>query len=209
MRRAVRVAGLILFAYLMQSTVLPHLKIGGLMIEYMVITLFTIGYACGYYAGLVGGVFCALLMESLSGDLPGLTSAICVGAGAFGAWLATRLQAFEKPGRRRLEVYVKRFTPMVAIVLFVALKETIYIVYFYLTGTSIVFGHWLKMVLAGLLAGVFSLVLLPLTYNFLLRSPESTYMARQMRKRRMKKKPKEVEPVTKPQGVPAEGGMDT
>jgi len=101
--RAWRIIMTVLLAFLIQSTALPHLRIGGRIVDLIVITGYTIGYAAGAYAGLTAGLLSALIMEVLAGDLPGLTAVLCFAAGGFGAWSAARLIRLSIPGKRVLE----------------------------------------------------------------------------------------------------------
>lgn len=210
MRRALRITAAVLLAFLLQSVVLPYFKISGVIIDLIVITLYTIGYALGPYAGLTAGMLCALVMEVLSGDLPGLTAVVCIGAGAFGFWSAQKIRLFRRPGRRALEQNIKQFAPVAAVALFEMGKEALYVVYFYLTGMDIVFRHILRILWAGIEVGLFSLFLIPLITGFLRRKPEDTWLAKRIRKRqaRVKARPVQSKPAGDARGMPSEGGTD-
>lgn len=211
MRRALRTAFVVMLAFLVQSIILPHFKINGVILDLIVITLYTIGYALGPYAGITAGLLCALVMEVLSGDLPGLTAVLCIGAGAVGFWSAQRIRQFRRPGRRAMEQNIKRFAPVVAVALYEMAKEALYVVYFYLTGMDIVFRHVFQTVWAGVEVGLFSLLLIPLIAGFLLRRPEDTWLARRIRKRQARAKARPVKAKTAggTPGMPSKGGMDT
>lgn len=215
MRRVFRAVFMVLLAYLVQATILPYFKIAHMMLDLLSITLYTIGYAFGLYGGLMAGGLAALIMEVSAGDLAGLISVFCVLAGAFGAWTTIRLRSFRIAGKRRREQRVKQFAPMVAIALFVMAKELVYVGYFYITGMDMTFWHIMKAVIAGLYAGGVSLVLLPLIYNFLVRSPEETMLAKWAQKRKDKNKERQKKQKSKEEAkglgdagvvIPAEGG---
>ncbi len=172
MRKAARTVVLLLFAYLIQSAMLPYLKINGVMLDLVSVTLYTIGFTYGYYAGAMAGLLAALVMEVVGGDLPGYISVACVLAGGFGAYVAVRVSRFTRVGKRGLERAVKQFAPMVAVGIYVIAKEAVYVVYFYLTGVDIGFIHIFRMLLAGVLAAVSSLALIPLLYGVLTRKPK-------------------------------------
>lgn len=220
MRKALRVVVAVLTAYLLQATVLPYFKINGVMLDLVSITLCSIGFAAGPYVGLTAGLFGALLLEVLGGDLSGYTAVYCIVAGGFGAWIAIRVRNFKRVGNRALEKLVKRFAPMVAFGVFELAKETIYVIYFYLTGVDIVFIHIFRVLIAGLETMLFSLVLMPLIRGFVLRGPEDTLLAKWLRKRQAKSGPKPLEPEMTPAGretskedgavviTPAEGGTE-
>lgn len=213
MRKVARVVVAVVLSFLLQSTVLPYLKLGRVMLDLMSITLFTIGYALGLYAGVMGGLLGAMIMEVLGGNLPGLSAAACLAAGAFGAWMAMRIRGLTLVGRRGLEGIIKRFAPMVLIALFVLVHEFINLAYFYLTGTDITFSLVFKVLLAAFWAGVFSLVLMPLIYGFVRRKREDTLIAKWVRrqKARNRRKAKDIDPVKPMEGaapLPTEGGTD-
>lgn len=209
MRRAIRVTIAVVLAYLIQSTILPSFKVGGVMINLMVITLFTCGYAAGLYTGLTAGVFGALLMEVASGDLQGLTAVACIAPGVIGAWLAKRLRGFSLPGKRTAEQYIKRFAPVIVIALIVTGIELLYFAYFYLTGMDVGFSHFLRCVWTGILAGLCALVLMPLLYNFMLRKANDTLWAKWARKRKAKRAAKKVAPPKdEPDTTVSEGGTE-
>lgn len=208
MRKAFRVAVVVLLAFLLQSTLLPLFKINGIIIDLMSIVLFSTGYAFGLYSGLTAGVFSALIMESISGDLPGLTAVICVGAGGAGAWVGTKVKEVELPGQRRLERRIKRYAPMVLICVFVMLKEFLYIVYFYLNGMEMSLYHLGQMIQSGVYTGAAALAVHPLLQWYLARKPGETLVARVKARRREKTSPKKIGEKEKVMGLPFEGGTD-
>lgn len=189
MRKALRVAALTVLAYLVQATVLPYFKISGVMLDLVSITLFSIGFSAGYYPGLMAGLLEAWLMEAVSGDLPGLTAAICVLAPLFGAYIAVKIEnihitnietrSLSIEGRpvqaryvevskwRNFKRAMKRFGPMIAVGGYVLAKEAVYATYFSLTGVDLQFIHYFRVFIAGIYAMIFSLALVPLIYRFL------------------------------------------
>lgn len=173
MRKVYRSVLMLLCAYLIQSTILPYFKVNGVMLDLISIALYTIGFSMGYYAGVMAGLFEALVLEVVGGDLPGLTSIACVVAGAFGAYLAIRIGKIQKVGKRGLERTIKQFAPMVGIGIFVAAKEIVYLGYFYLTGVSIGFSHVSRVIIATVEVIMFSLVLIPVGYGLLMRKPKA------------------------------------
>jgi len=195
MRRAFRVTFLVISAFLLQTTALSYFKMSGVMLDLLAILVCAAGYACGMYVGMASGLLAALLMEVMAGDLHGLMMVTYVGAGAYGAWVAGRLSEFTRVGNRMQERLVKRFAPMLAIGLFIIAKETIYVMYFYLSGVDITFMHIFRVAFAGLETVVFSLPLLPLTYWFLLRKPEDTILAKWFTKRKREEQPRPVIPA--------------
>ena len=190
MRKALRVTFAVLFVYLLQTTVLPYFKINGVMLDLLAITMCCIGFSCGMYTGFTAGLFAALIMETVSGDLAGLTAVTYIGAGPFGAWLRRRILEFTRVGNRAQERAIKQFAPMVAFGFYVALKETIYLLYFYLTGVDIGFIHIFRVLFAGLQTMLLSFLLLPLEHWYLTRRPEDTFLGRLVAKRRKEKKGK-------------------
>jgi len=211
-RKAVRIGAAIVLAYLTQSVFLPHLRVGGVMIDVFTITVFTAGFACGWYAGLTGGLLGALLLEALSGDMPGLITVASLGAGALGAGLGRSLPLLALAGRRGLEKTIRRFGPMVAVGLYCIVKEAVYVAYFYLVGVDLAWIHVKVPVLSGLLAALAALPLVPLLRNFMLRAPQDTFLAHRLGKRRERKENKErkkkKQPATAGVGAPdvPEGG---
>lgn len=206
MRKAVRVTVAVLLAYLLQAIVLPHLKINGVILDITTITLFSIGYSLGPYAGLTAGMLSGLIMEVVSGDLPGLTAAVCVAAGGFGTVFAKKIHNINRPGQRRVEHNLKRFLPIVLIALFELVKESIYIGYFYLIGTEIVLRHFGRVLWASLEVGLAALVLMPVIIRFLRRRPEDTLLAKWRSKRQLHEQM--AEQTGDASGTPPKGGMD-
>ena len=206
MRRALRVAAVVLLAFLLQSTMLSYFKVSGVVLDALTIALCSVGYALGIYAGLTAGLLGALLMEVMAGDLHGIMAVVCVGAGAWGAWAAGRIGGFTRVGNRMLERLVRRFAPMLAIGLFVLIKESVYVFYFYLTGVDIGFMHFFRAIFGAILAAVFSLLLLPVTYWFLMRRPEDTFLARLFARRQAKARPRPVAPGPRQPGRPMREG---
>ena len=196
MRRALRVLVAVLSAYLIQAIILPDFKIAGVMLDVITITLYACGFSLGMYAGIAAGLLGAMILETVGGDLAGLTSVLCVTAGVWGAWVHRRLSAFSLVGNRRRERLIKRFTPMLAVGAFIVCKELLYLAYFYLTGVDIVFIHIFRVVFAGVLGAAASLALLPLWRFFLLRRAEDTLLARRIRRHREKKEGGQTSPET-------------
>lgn len=211
MRKAIRVTVLVLVAYLIQTTMLSHLKVSGVMIDLVPVVLFTIGYVLGPYPGLMAGLMAGLLLEISYSDLAGLTAALCLIAGGLGAWSAVRLSAYDLPGRRKLERNIKRYAPIVVMILYELGKETIYLVYFYLTGMDVLTAHWIRLFVAGLLVGLASVVVMPFVRHMLTRKPEDTFFAKRRRKWKArleeKKKEKELKEI-KTQETPSELPLD-
>lgn len=208
MRKAFRVVVVVLLAFLLQSTLLPLFKINGIIIDLMSIVLFSVGYVFGLYPGLTAGVFSALIMESISGDLPGLTAVICVGAGGAGAWMGMNIKGIERPGQRRLERRIKRYAPMVLICVFVMLKEFLYVAYFYLNGMEMSFYHIWQMIQSGVYTGAVALVVYPLLQWYLERKPGESLVARVKAKRSEKTSPKKIAKKEEAVALPIEGGTD-
>lgn len=208
MRKAIRVTVAVLLAYLLQATALPYLKINGVMLDLVSVTLFTIGYALGLYAGLSAGLLAALIMETSTGDLSGITAFACVTAGIVGVVLKRWLAKLSMPGNRTREKLIRRYAPIVVVGAFCWAKEAVYVVYFYLTGVEIEFMHIVRFLIAGLEAMAASLVLLPLIGNLLTRAPGHGIIARRLRKRRLRRKPKQAAPETAPAPASPKGGMD-
>lgn len=207
-RQWVRAAIAVLVCYLVQSTVLPHLKIGGVLIDLMTITLYGIGYTLGPFTGLTQGALAALIMEVASGNLPGLTSILCVGAAAFGFWTAHRFRFVALAGKRQLESLVRQFGPILCVTAFELVKEAIYIAYFYLNGAEIQPFHVTNALFSGLIVAGLSLLLIPILHNYLTRTPGESFLAKWLRKWNKKRKPKTATPVIESISTPTEGGTD-
>lgn len=195
MRTILRIVFVILLAFLLQSTLLPYLRIAGMLPDVITITLFTVGFSLGLYYGLMTGVFCALIMEVASGELPALISVICLLAAALGAISVKRIDRIQMPGRRGVERRVKQLAPMILIALFVMAKELLYSAYFYLVGMRLSLMHLMRPIAGGLYTGVSALLVFPVVSGFLLRKPEDTMVARWQKRRREKKEAKPVKPT--------------
>ncbi len=206
MRKAVRSGAFILLAYLFQATALTYFKVNGVTLDLVSVVLYTVGFSLGLYAGVTGGLLGALVMEVVSGDLPGVISVSCVAAGALGALVGKRVREFTRVGKRTQERLVKRFAPMVVVGLFVIVREAIYVVYFYLTGVDIVFMHISRMLIAGVFAALVAVPLLPVLYGFLTRKDEETFVAKWRRKQKTKGEAKSLSPVKPPPAASPEGG---
>ncbi|MCL1795309.1 MAG: hypothetical protein FWG37_00315 [Clostridia bacterium] len=189
MRRAMRTLLVLLTAYLMQTTVLPHLKIYGVMEDLCTIALFAAGYYLGTYGAVTSGLLMGLWMETLTGELGGLIAVVCLATGSIGAYVAHRAGNLDRAGKRGMDRFVRWFVPAVVISLIVVGRESIYLVYFYLTGVEIRPIHFFRVALAGLIVGVTALPLLPLIGGFILRTKEDAYLARRIERWKSKKKP--------------------
>lgn len=191
MRKAIRVAVLVLLSYLVQASLLSSFKLNGVMVDLMTITVYTIGYAYGVYAGITAGTAVSMIVEVTSGDPAGL-SVVYVAIGFLGYWLVRQMRMFQRAGSRTLEQNIKRVAPMVFLALIVIAKESVYLAYFYLTGMDIALGHVLKVLLAGVVTGIAGIVLLPLMFRILRRGPEDTFIGKWKARRKEKGKGKPV-----------------
>lgn len=205
MRKALRIVFALLLAYLVQATILPYFRINSIIIDVITVVLYTTGFACGLYAGFVTGLLGALLQEVLSGDLPGLTALIAIAAGWVGAYVARFTRLYERNDNKRVERLVKRVTPILAVGMLVLVREGVFILYFYLTGTEMKLMHFLRALQCCLITMACASVLMPFVSGFILRERENTFLAKRLRKRKNKK-------VAKPLGLtiklPEDGSRD-
>lgn len=205
-RRMLRLAILLLLAYLLQATVMPYLRISGVALDLCMVSLVCASMALGPYYGMGAALFMALLLEIAGSDLPGMTTAVCLLAGAWGAYADFRLRHMTGvPGKRPSRV-LKRMLPMLCVGLPVAVKESLFVAYFYLTGVDIAFVHVWRVFLASLLATLAAIPLLPLITNFLLRRPDQTLLARRIARQRARKAPVPIETTTEDAAAP--GGTE-
>lgn len=206
MRQYLRVTALVVLSYLVQSTVLPYMKINGVIIDVMSIAMFTLGYAMGPYIAVPAGLLSALIMEVVSGDLPGLTTVYCIAAPSLGAWAVWYIP--RKTESMRDPRTIRWVAPMLLLALYGAVKELPYWAYFYLTGMDVGWSQIYKSLLSGLIVGALSFLLFPLIRGFLLRRPEDTLLAKWIQRRKAKRKPKSVVKEGEMPAFPAEGGVD-
>lgn len=195
MRKALRIVFALVLAYLVQATMLPYFRIGGIIIDVITVVLYTTGFACGIYAGFVTGLLGALMLEIMSGDLPGLTALMAVAAGVLGAYVARRTSVYHRNDNKRLERLVKRVVPIFAIGVLVLVRESVFLLYFYLTGTNLSLMHFLRGFQCSLITMACAVVLMPFLSGFMLRKREDTFLAKRRKKRKNKKKPKPLGPV--------------
>ncbi|MDR0897697.1 MAG: hypothetical protein LBN04_07555 [Oscillospiraceae bacterium] len=187
MRRLVRVALLVVLAFLIQSTVLPYLKVGGVQPNLMHVLLLGIGLCGMPYMAITTGLFAALLLEVLSGDLPGLTAVLALGAPCFGLLVSRWLGKLSLPGNRRRERLIRLAAPALSAGLFIAASELVYLAYFYLTGMEIDLAHILRVLFAAVLAMLIALPVLPFARGFVLRPADQTFIAKRRQRRRDKR----------------------
>jgi hypothetical protein len=195
LRKAARIVFLLLLSYLVQATMLTYFRIGSVVLDIVVLILFTSGFACGMYAGFVTGLLGALLLEVLSGDLPGLSSIVPIAAGIFGAYVAGQVGRYQKSSNKRQERLVKRIAPPVALSALVMAREGIFIAYFYLTGADISVMHLIRAFHCAAVTGALALLLMPALAGFMTRDRKKTLIARWRRRRRNRKLPKRFGPV--------------
>ncbi|MDR0928394.1 MAG: hypothetical protein LBM74_01610 [Oscillospiraceae bacterium] len=188
MRRLLRVVLLVVLAFLIQSIVLPYLKLGGVQPDLLHVTLLAIGLCGRRYMAVTTGLFAALLLEVLSGDLPGLTAVLALAAPCFGLLASWWLGKLEMPGSRLREKLIRLAAPALSAGLFIAGQELIYLAYFYLTGMEIDFAHILRLLWAALLALLIALPVVPFVRGFVLRPADQTFIAKRREKRREKRK---------------------
>lgn len=195
MRKAARIVFSLLLAYLVQATMLPYFRIGSIILDVTTIVLYTAGFACGTYAGIVTGLLGALFMEVLSGDLPGLSSAVAIAAGIFGAYVARWTSRYQRANNKRLERFVKDITPVLGLGLLIAIREAIFIAYFYLTGTEITIMHMVRAIRCAIVTMVGALLLIPILSRFMTRDPQDTLIAKWKKRRQNRKLPKKFGPT--------------
>ena len=196
MRRAARVVFSLLFSYLVQATILPYFRVGSIILDVITVVLFTAGFACGMYAGFLAGLMGALLLEVLSGDLPGLSALFAVLTGLFGAYVTIWMsRAQQDDGKKRREGLTKRIVPAAAVFGLVSVRELIFVAYFYLTGAEISVTHVIRMFRCALLAGALAFLLVPALSGFMTRDPKKTFIANWKRRRRNRKLPKRFGPT--------------
>lgn len=162
MRKALRAGGAVVLAYLIQATVLPYLKVRGVQLDLMTITLFSLGSVLGMYKGICCGLFAALIMESVGGDIAGFTTVFCLGAAAFGAYTVKKIEKIDLPGNRGRERMIRLVAPKAAAGLFMLGKESLYFTYFFLTGVSMAYIHVFRIIFSAVEVAAFSFVLMPL-----------------------------------------------
>lgn len=194
MRKAVRVVFSLFLSYLVQATMLTYFRVGSIKLDVVTVVLFTAGFAGGMYTGFVTGLLGALLLEVLSGDLPGLSSVTSVAAGIFGAYMATWTGKYQTKGNKRRERFVKRTAPVASLVALIAAREIIFILYFYLTGADIAAMHFIRMVRCALLTGGIALLLMPPLSGFMTREKKKTFLYKWRKRRRSRKLPKRFGP---------------
>lgn len=207
MRNAARSLFVLTLSFLLQSTALPYLKIGSVMIDLVVISLFAVGYAQGMYAALTAGLYMALIMEVLGGELAGFTTVFCLGAAALGAYVEPRIRGYSRAGKRGRERVLRLIAPILIVGLFTLTKESVFAIYFYLTGAEIRGIHIFRILLSGVLAAFFSFLLLSPICNFVTRPRDKTFIAKWREKRRARRKP-ELVTLEIPLPPSAEGGSD-
>jgi len=192
MRKAMRAFLVLLTAYLLQTTVLPHLKIGGVMVDLGTIALFAAGYYLGTYGAVISGLLMGLWMETLTGELGGLIAIVCLATSSIGAYTAHRFGGLDRAGKRNMDRLVRWFVPAIIASLIIVGRESIYLVYFYLTGVEIRPIHFFRVALAGLIVGGAAVPLLPLIGGFMLRTRENAYLARRIERWKNRKKPSPI-----------------
>jgi len=193
MRKAMRALFVLLMAYLLQTTVLPHLKIAGVMVDLATVALFAAGYYLGVYGAVTSGLLMGLWMETLTGELGGLVAVVCLTTSSIGAYAAHRFENLDRAGKRGLDRMLRWVAPPVIVGLIVIARESIYLVYFYLTGVDIRTIHFFRVALAGLVVGAIAAALLPLLGGFMLRAKEDTFLAKRAERWKNRKKPSPVE----------------
>lgn len=207
MRQYARVTLVVVISYLIQSTILPYLKIGGVILDLITIALFAVGHTMGPYVAVPAGVLCALIMEVSSGDLPGLTTVYCLAAAGLGAWLVWYLPRKTEQLRDQGRM-VQKYAPMALLAVIAFAKELVYVAYFYLTGMEMGWSHLVRCLLSGLIVGAASFALFPLIRGYLRRRPEDTLLARWLRRRKARRRPKSVDKEAEGLQVQAQGGAD-
>ena len=206
MRKAARVAFSLLLAYLAQATILPYFRIGPIILDVMTVVLYTAGFAGGMYTGFVAGLAGALLLEILSGDLPGLSAVFAIATGLFGAYTTVWINRIrEGDGKKRKEGLLDRALPAGAVFVLVLVREVIYIAYFYLTGADIFFSHIVRAVRCAALSGALAFLLAPPLAAFMTRDRKKTFIANWRRRRRNRKLPKRFGPMIE---LPKESPFD-
>lgn len=173
MRKVLRAGAAILLAYLLQSTVLTYLKVRGAQMDVMTVTLFCLGSVFGIYGGLCSGLTASFIMEAMSGSIPVFSTVFCTGAGLAGALIVQKTDALSLPGNRGRERMIRRFAPKAAVLLLVLLKESLYLIYFFLNGVSLGYIHFFRAVFTAVEAALLMFVLQPLVRWWILHEPKT------------------------------------
>ncbi|MDR1263298.1 MAG: hypothetical protein LBK46_07390 [Oscillospiraceae bacterium] len=203
-----RKAVAILAAYLLQTTVLPYAKIGGVTPDLVLCTLVTLAASMAQrehrvpWRALLGatvGLSVALIMEVSRKEPPGFTTVVCALAGVGSCLLPPAVERRLPPGRFTVKrrASIMRFLPCVMIGAAALLKESLTTVYFYLRGVSITYTHVWRVLLALALnlAVGFS------GYHLLIRwvycMPGETWLAKAMQRRQAARRRRELRGIRK------------
>ncbi|MDR0397372.1 MAG: hypothetical protein LBH66_08735 [Oscillospiraceae bacterium] len=206
--RTGRKAFALVAAYLIQVTLAPYFKVGGVSPDLVLCTLVALSASMArpdyrtLWRALLGstvGLGAALLMEVMRKEPPGFTTVICVLAGAGACLLPPVIERRLTPGRfsRRRRERIMRFLPCVMIGAAALAKESLMVVYFYLRGVSISFTHIWRVLLAATL----NLSLGFAGYHLLIRwaycEPGNTWAAKAMQRRRAAKRRRALRGIRK------------
>ena len=74
---------IILFSFLLQTTLFHHLKLAGVIPNLLIIATVSVGYIFGQKTGLVTGFICGLLSDLMFGSVIGLHAMIYMFTGCF------------------------------------------------------------------------------------------------------------------------------
>ena len=192
MRKALRIVYALLLAYLVQAIMLPYFRVQGVVPDIVSVVLYTAGFTGGLYTALMTGAFGALVLEVLSGDLQGLTALTAVALPVVGMYVGIWTGRYIRNDNKRLERTVKRVVPIIAIGMPIALREAIFLIYFYLTGTELMLIHFVRLLICIVLTIACNFLLLSVTYRFILRDAKNTFLAKRIQKWKKRKKPKET-----------------
>ncbi|GHU73023.1 hypothetical protein AGMMS49992_10300 [Clostridia bacterium] len=198
----------ILGAYLIQTTVLPYLRIGGVTPDLTLGVLVALAASMAQpqdrvpwrvFLGVTVGLGVALLMEVTRKEPPGFTTVICALMGAAACLLPPAVERRLPPGRfsAKRRAQLMNFLPCVMIGMAALLKESLMVVYFYLRGVSIGFTHVWRVLWAALL----NLGLGFAGYHLLIRwvycMPGETWFAKAGRRRQQARRRRELRGISK------------
>ncbi|MDR1600308.1 MAG: hypothetical protein LBS11_10650 [Oscillospiraceae bacterium] len=206
--RTGRKAFAIVAAYLIQVTVLPYFKVGGVSPDLVLCALVALAASMGgqgYRApwrALVGGTVglgAALLMEVTRKEPSGFTTVVCALAGAGACLVPAAVERRLPPGRftRRRRERIMRFLPCVMIGAAALTKESLMVVYFYLRGVSISFTHIWRALLAALLNLGMGFAGYHLLIRWVYCMPGETWVAKAARRRQTAKRRRALRGIRK------------
>lgn len=201
-----RVAFALVAAYVLQTTLLSYLRIGGVTPDLLLAAVVTLAASLctsddnivwRALVGLIVGLFAALMVEATGKEPPGLTTAALGLSGAAACMLPGYVERNLHPGRwtPKARARIMAALPYIMICALSLGKEALMVVLFYLRGVAIQRIHMYRVLFAGALNLAAGMAGSRALTAWVECPPNNTWAARWLRRRETSRRRRELRSI--------------